>query len=309
MMTPSGRILLVDDDPRFNATFRELLTSEGFAVESALSVDEALRHLDDPDWDLVLLDRKLQGRAGPDTGLDLLDEIRRRAPATKVILITAYADADSVARAFTAGAFDYLEKNAWFDTLLPFKVRNALEAARERRIAALANGRREQAIAELWAQVEAERNPQRKGKLLEDLLLVIFKSVPGFERAQTDLRSGDEQLDLVIPNESDDPFWRKEPSQFILVECKHWSGKVEPPQVDRLKQELERRHQRCRLAFLVAPGGFTTGVLTTLAANRKDAEVIVLIGRDELRALIDAGNGAARNELLKNLYQRSIVRG
>jgi DNA-binding NtrC family response regulator len=56
-------------------------------------------------------------------------------------LITGYADAESVKRAFEAGVYEYLEKNAYYDALLKVKVRNALEAPRERRIAALANGK------------------------------------------------------------------------------------------------------------------------------------------------------------------------
>jgi CheY-like chemotaxis protein len=308
-MTPSGRILLVDDEPRFNEIYCELLAAEGYAVESASSAEEAVRRLGEPGWDVVLLDRKLQGRMGPDTGLDLIDEIHLISPGTKVILITGYADAESVQRAFAAGVYDYLEKNSFFDEILKVKVRNALEAARERRIAALANGKREETIRKLSTEVSAEKDPHRKGYLLEELLLVLFKSIPGFERAERDLRGSDEEFDLFIPNESPDPFWHHEPSQYLLVECKNWSGKVDPREVDRFHQKLERRHGRCHLGFFIAPGGFTPGIETTLAAGRKEDIVIVVIGEEELRLLVEAGSGSTRNDLLKQFHQRSIVRG
>jgi hypothetical protein len=112
-----------------------------------------------------------------------------------------------------------------------------------------------------------------------------------------------------VPNESEDPFWRKEPSQYLLVECKNWSVKTAPDELDRFYQKLERRHQRCRLGFYVAPAGFTAGVESTLTANRKEANIVVPIGDEELRSLVEAGGGVARNDLLKPFHQRAVIKG
>ncbi|MFY0581512.1 response regulator [Cystobacter fuscus] len=226
-MNPTGRILIVDDEPTFLETYRIILSTEGYAVDAAADGPSALAKLEQPGWDLILLDRKLQGRYGPDTGLDLIQSILQRAPDVKVILVTGVADEDSVNRAFSAGAYDYLEKNAYFEAILKVKVRHALEAPRERRMAALANGKREEKIRELWKSVLTERDSSVKGALLEDLMALLFKSIPGFERTQTNRKSLDEQIDIVIPNESTAPFWQQTHSQYILGECKNWSKPVE----------------------------------------------------------------------------------
>lgn len=302
-MTPSGKILIVDDMPAFLEAYRTILGSEGYVIEEARDGASALAKLETPGWDLVLLDRKLQGPAGPDTGLDLMKAIQERAPGVKVIMVTGYADAASVERAFASGAYDYLEKNEYLEAILKIKVRNALEATRERRIAALANGERERVIRELWSSVLTEADPHRKGKQLEDLVAIIFKSIPGFEMTQTNRSSADEQIDLLIPNNSSEPFWQRE-SQYILGECKNWSKPVDPKEMDAFRQKMERRFGRVRLGFFIAVGGFTRGFGTTLQAERKGDSLIVPIGREQLDALVNAKD---RNKKLQELHKQAVV--
>lgn len=305
-MTPSGKLLLVDDSPGFLGAYRTILATEGYEVEAVLDGASALAKLEQPGWDLVLLDHKLQGRPGPDTGLDLIGAIQERAPGIKVILVTGVADSESVHRAFAAGAYDYLEKNHYLEEILKIKVRNALEAARERRMAALANGRREETLQELWQDVRTERDPHRKGKLLEDLVALLFKSIPGFERTQTNLKSLDEQIDILIFNESTDPFWQQAQSQYFLGECKNWSKPVEPKELDRFRNEARRRFGRCRLGFFISISGFTQGFESTLAAAREGDVLIVPVDAAALEELVLAKD---RNAKLKDLHSRALVPG
>lgn len=307
-MKPFGSILLVDDSPDFLDAYRTMLATEGYTVEAVMDGPSALAKLEQPGWDLVLLDRKLQGRYGPDTGLDLIQAIRERAPSAKIILVTGVADAESVDRAFAAGAYDYLEKNAYLEAILKIKVRHALEAARERRMAALANGEREQALRQLWQDVRAERDPHRKGALLEDLVALLFKSIPGFERTQTDRRSLDEQIDILIPNESTDPFWQQAQSQYFLGECKHWTKPVDPKELDRFRNDIRRRFGRCRLGFFIAIGGFTRGVHTTLAAAREGDVLVIPIDAARLTEVVEAG-ARDRNAKLKELHAHALLPG
>ena len=62
---------------------------------------------------------------------------------------------------------------------------------------------------------------------------------PGFARITTRRRNDVEEIDLVIRNESTDPFWAGEGSGYILVECKNWSSPV---------GALEYNHFRAKLA-------------------------------------------------------------
>lgn len=309
MRTPA-RVLLVDDDRVFNDTLAERLRERGHSVRSAYAIQTALDLLDVDSFDVAILDLKLDGPEGADVGVDSIGKILDRAPTLKPIVITAYADSDSVERAFRCGAYDYVEKTDFrvFEALLLAKISNALEPAREARFAALVNGEREAQLAAQWAKVLSEPERGRKGALLEELMVVLWRSIPGFERTVANRQSQDEEIDLVVVNEAKDEFWQKE-SAIFLIECKNWISKVDPKEIERFEGKIKRRHGRCRLGFFVAPEGFTAGVATTLLANRKDKSVIVPLAKPELESLIAAGSPGARNQRLKDLVLRALVEG
>jgi two-component system CitB family response regulator len=102
-------VLVVDDDTRVarvNAAYVEKVA--GFHVAGqAHSAAEALRQVEAlPQLDLVLLDHYL-----PDeTGLAVVQEMRRRGHQTDVIMVTAARDVSTVQAAMRHGALQYLVK-------------------------------------------------------------------------------------------------------------------------------------------------------------------------------------------------------
>ena len=309
-MRAVARILVVDDDPAFNAMLVERLTEQGDTVRSATNIAAALALLDSERFDVAILDLKLDGQHGANVGIDSLGKVLDRAPAIKPIIITAYADAASVERAFQNGAYDYVEKTDFgvFYALLLAKVRNALEPAREARIASLTNGARETEITKLWDEVQRETDRHKKGTRLEELLLIMWRSIPGFENTFPNQRSSNEEIDLVVENGSKDEIWRKE-SSYFLVECKNWTSKVDPKEVVWLREKLQTRHGRCKLGFFVAPYGFTAGVETALLKHSESGVMIVLLAKAELEQLVGAGGSEKRNQVLKELVRQTVVRG
>jgi DNA-binding NarL/FixJ family response regulator len=85
------RCLLVDDSEEFLASAARLLESQGIEiVGSATSGDEALRLAEQLEPDLALVDIELAG----EDGIALTQEFEARAPATRVVLISAYERED-----------------------------------------------------------------------------------------------------------------------------------------------------------------------------------------------------------------------
>lgn len=105
------RILAVDDDPVVLDLLRNSLGQSGFGdVTFANSAEEALKLLDSETepFDTFLLDIMMPGMSGVE--LCALLRERDRYRATPIIMITAERTHNSMARAFDAGATDYVTK-------------------------------------------------------------------------------------------------------------------------------------------------------------------------------------------------------
>ena len=104
-MTP--RSLVVEDEKAIQLALSGLLRRQGYEVEVAGSGDDAIRHLNDTAYDLVLTDLAL-GRGA--TGMDVLRVAKERRPETLVVMITAYGSEAIAVEAMKAGAEDYVPK-------------------------------------------------------------------------------------------------------------------------------------------------------------------------------------------------------
>jgi len=105
-MTNTNRILVVDDEKLISWSLATMLKKEGYEVETAASGNEAIRKFEEFRPKLVLLDVCL-----PDVnGLELLKRFKAANEDVYVVMITAYAHADSAVLALQEGAEDYFGK-------------------------------------------------------------------------------------------------------------------------------------------------------------------------------------------------------
>jgi CheY-like chemotaxis protein len=113
-------VLVVDDEldvaDLFRQQFRRELRAGLFVMEFAYSAREALVRITRPsDINLILLlsDINMPGM----TGLELLPKVHEIRPDVPVVMITAYGDEDTRARALKAGAAGFLTKPIDFTLL------------------------------------------------------------------------------------------------------------------------------------------------------------------------------------------------
>jgi DNA-binding response OmpR family regulator len=100
------KLLLLEDDPILSETLQIFLQSEGYTVDSALSIEEAENLTFDNHYDLYLFDINLpQG-----SGIELLKSLRNASDNTPTIFITADTDMHSLSQSFELGALDYIRK-------------------------------------------------------------------------------------------------------------------------------------------------------------------------------------------------------
>jgi len=118
--------IIVTDDQRSMREFLEILLSkEGYAVRSAPGMSKALALMDEKVPDVVITDLKMKGGSG----LDLLKEIKNRAPDVEVVVITAFATTETAIEALKLGAYDYITKPFQVDEIRVV-VQRALERQR-----------------------------------------------------------------------------------------------------------------------------------------------------------------------------------
>jgi DNA-binding NtrC family response regulator len=107
-------ILLIDDEPQLRETLSDVLKEAGHVVTEVGDGTEAAALIADRTFEVILSDVRLPGV----DGLTLLRTVRRDAPLTDFILMTAFADLSDAVAALKEGASDYLTKPFDLDELL-----------------------------------------------------------------------------------------------------------------------------------------------------------------------------------------------
>jgi DNA-binding NarL/FixJ family response regulator len=117
------KVLIADDHPVVRQGLNQILSeqSETFITGEAENCLEAVRHVRNEHWDVVLLDISMPGK----NGLDALKQIKNEKPQTQVLIFTIHPEDHYGLRALKAGAAGYLTKACGLDTLTSAIVRVA----------------------------------------------------------------------------------------------------------------------------------------------------------------------------------------
>lgn len=149
------KILVVEDEEDLASMIAEILQSEMFTVEIAFDAEQALYHVDNTSFDLVILDVLLP----LGDGWSVLQRLREKGSAALVLMLTALDSVESKVRGFDLGADDYLAK--------PFDMRELVARVRSllKRISA-GNLNHELRVGDLVLDTRT-RTVARSGMLLE----------------------------------------------------------------------------------------------------------------------------------------------
>ncbi len=171
--TTRRRVLAVDDDRVLRAVITRVLRDAGIDVV-AVEVDDALRLLEDNEFDLVICDRSMPGVSGE----EFLDVVRsdHRYDFTPFLFLTVSDQIDDIVHGFDAGADDYITKP--FDHAeLVARVANRLDRAEQAR-------RRQHELVDVETfafEVERELTRARRGGASGVLAVVNIPSLKAVE--------------------------------------------------------------------------------------------------------------------------------
>ena len=119
------KILIVDDERSLRDVLSIMLRRAGYDVTVASDGGEAIARIEKELFDLVITDLKMPKASG----LDVLKAVKETSPDSVVLIITAFASAESAVEAMKLGAYDYLPKPFQVDEV-QLIIRNALEKRR-----------------------------------------------------------------------------------------------------------------------------------------------------------------------------------
>ncbi len=119
MMQGAAKILIIDDERVALRNLEHVMKKEGYDVMGTQSGPNALKLLEEQQFDVVLTDLRMEKV----DGMQILKKSRELYPDTEVIMITGYATLDSAVESMKHGAFYYIAK--------PFKLEEVRKVVKE----------------------------------------------------------------------------------------------------------------------------------------------------------------------------------
>ena len=99
-------ILVVDDEETLRNILVKILAKEGYQVDTAENVEDALEKLRQHQYNLMISDIKMPRV----NGFELLKTVKQEYPNIWVIMMTAYGDSFTIKDALLLGADEYVTK-------------------------------------------------------------------------------------------------------------------------------------------------------------------------------------------------------
>jgi CheY-like chemotaxis protein len=299
--SPTGRVLILDGNDSDRNGYRKLLTVRfpDLTVETAPNSLDAIKAAESGKLDVIVADLGSYGHY--DAGYEALLELKNVDPGTEVIVITDFPQFEQAVRRMRAGCLDYIYKTRVGPEALSEGVERAIQlagsSARRRTLV-------EQLILADWEMMRPCPDKIRQGRYLESLMALLFGSIPKWN-VQHHVRVSNEEFSLLIHNEQDDNFWTRR-GNFILVECKNWSGGRLPgrAEFDTFLHTIERRGpEYCRLGIFVSIGGVSHGFEEEARRRAGKEAVIIVIDLQGIWELICAPD---RGDWLKHRVQERL---
>ncbi len=102
---------MVDDEVELLHLVKKTLSREDFEITTCSDPGQARQLIESESFDLVITDKNIPGiNEVEESGLMLLEFVKRFSPATEVIMMTGHASVESAIEAMKLGAFDYIRK-------------------------------------------------------------------------------------------------------------------------------------------------------------------------------------------------------
>ncbi len=167
----TGRVLLVDDNPRNIQVAANILSNQGLHVEYSTNGMDALEWLDNEDFDVILLDIMMPGM----DGFEVCRKIKEshKAKDIPVIFLSAKGGTDSVTKGFQLGGVDYITKPFHSEELLA-RVKTQVEIKQNRENLVNVNRWLQQQVAEKTQELQIAYNEMKNIDKIKSSSLILL---------------------------------------------------------------------------------------------------------------------------------------
>lgn len=145
----------------------------------------------------------------------------------------------------------------------------------------------------------------KKGLWLEQIMGLLFSDNSSIEVVNKRISTGDEEIDLVIKNSIESPFWQAFDSPLFFVECKNWSKPVGSKDIRDFEIKLQNHSKLVKIGFFVSFNGFTSEVRSEFKRFCRENYHVVPLSRVDIEEFLKAEKhfyAWLENLVAKNIY-------
>lgn len=155
-------------------------------------------------------------------------------------------------------------------------------------------------VKRLWPQCQKITTPKKRGKQFEIFVKKLLSLEQGFQVVKANLRTVNEEIDILIQNKVISPHWLKYGSPYIFVECKNHKDKIESKDIREFVAKIRNHPGHCTLGFFFSANGFTDGCYKELIGLRNTQVKLALIDGDMIETFFK------KNQELKEFLEDKI---
>ena len=116
------KVLIIDDERAIRNSLGEILTDEGYEVDTAEDGASGLQQVEKEKYDVIFCDIKMPGM----DGVEVLGKLTEMGLDSAVVMISGHADIETAVECIKMGAFDFVQKPLDLNRIL-ITIKNASE--------------------------------------------------------------------------------------------------------------------------------------------------------------------------------------
>jgi len=137
-------------------------------------------------------------------------------------------------------------------------------------------------LEEQFDKLMIVRDPIKKGEALETFCVEFFSQIEDLSVIDRNIRFQNEEIDILLKNNIDKPFWQHFKSPSILIECKNTSKPMPSKDIVLFKEKIRNKTNMVKLGFIISINGFTKNVRTEILKAQMDNITLGLITKDDI---------------------------